>query len=257
MSGTCYNRSDDRAASEFCAAGHHQLRGEDLRQRWDHKIIKRKNGKKKVVIDNLANFLSISPKQTKFFPSVCLVPAEHFCYFGFILCSQLNYCWILKLLSGLRILKLLNLCGNQVISMPLLLMWLFHLFLGKNSKSLIWNDIGRNCLLVHRMEIAKFLMRTFTLPIYLPLWVRFKEVSGKEQTTAYIWFPIVSGEYVCLCIKCFYSRKVIRQTVYWILLPLSSVLYVCALRYASKEDWLVLRFRCRDAQHVHDICTHQ
>ncbi len=39
----------------------------------------------KVVIDNLANFLSISPNQTKFFPSVCLVPAGHFFYFGFSL----------------------------------------------------------------------------------------------------------------------------------------------------------------------------
>ncbi len=29
-----------------------------------HKIIKRKNGKKNVVFDNLANFLSISPNQT-------------------------------------------------------------------------------------------------------------------------------------------------------------------------------------------------
>ncbi len=29
---------------------------------------------------------------------------------------QLNYCWVLKLLSGPRIFKLLNLCGNQLIS---------------------------------------------------------------------------------------------------------------------------------------------
>jgi hypothetical protein len=36
-------RSDSRAASEFCPVGHHQLRGEDLRQWWDHKIIKRKD----------------------------------------------------------------------------------------------------------------------------------------------------------------------------------------------------------------------
>ncbi len=32
----------------------------------------------KVVLDNLANFLSISPNQTKFLPSVCLVPARLF-----------------------------------------------------------------------------------------------------------------------------------------------------------------------------------
>jgi hypothetical protein len=52
-----------------------------------HKIIKRKSGKLKVVIDNLANFLYISPNQLSFFSSVCLVPAGHFCYFGFSLCS--------------------------------------------------------------------------------------------------------------------------------------------------------------------------
>jgi hypothetical protein len=53
-----------------------------------HKIIKRKNGKYvKVVIDNLANFLSISPNQFKFFPSVCLVPSVNFCYFRFSLCG--------------------------------------------------------------------------------------------------------------------------------------------------------------------------
>ncbi len=46
----------------------------------------------------------------------------------------LNFCWILKLLSGPRFLKLLNLCGNQLISIPYcscLLMPLFLLFLGK------------------------------------------------------------------------------------------------------------------------------
>jgi hypothetical protein len=31
---------------------------------------------------------------------------------------QLIYCWILKLLSGPIIFQLLNLCGNQLISIP-------------------------------------------------------------------------------------------------------------------------------------------
>jgi hypothetical protein len=72
-------------------------------------------------MDNLANFLSISPN--KFFPlcffwsqldisatldSVSAVSEGY----------QLNYCWILKLLSGPRNFKLLNLCGNQLISIP-------------------------------------------------------------------------------------------------------------------------------------------
>ncbi len=42
------------------------LRSNDPR----HKIIKRSKG---IVIDNLANYLSISPNQTKISPSVCLV----------------------------------------------------------------------------------------------------------------------------------------------------------------------------------------
>jgi hypothetical protein len=41
----------------------------------------------KVVFDNLAIFLSISPNQTMFLPSVCLVPAGLFCHSCFNLCS--------------------------------------------------------------------------------------------------------------------------------------------------------------------------
>jgi hypothetical protein len=56
-----------------------------------------------VVIDNLANFLSISPNQTKFFPSVCLVPAGHFSFSNSVSTVpegyQLNCCWILKSLK--------------------------------------------------------------------------------------------------------------------------------------------------------------
>jgi hypothetical protein len=84
-----------------------------------------------VVIDNLANFLSISPNQAKFSPLFAwsyldisaisnLVSAVSEGY-------QLNYCWILKSLSGPRNFKLRNLCGNQLISIPLLLMSLFLL----------------------------------------------------------------------------------------------------------------------------------
>jgi hypothetical protein len=69
----------------------------------------------------LANFLSVSPDQSKFFPFVCLVPANQ-PDISAILDSvsvvsesyQLNYRWILKLLSGPRICKLLTLCGNQL-----------------------------------------------------------------------------------------------------------------------------------------------
>jgi hypothetical protein len=41
----------------------------------------------KVVFDNLANFLSISPNQTEFLPSVCLVPAGIFCHSCFNHCN--------------------------------------------------------------------------------------------------------------------------------------------------------------------------
>ncbi len=62
-----------------------------------------------------------------------------------------GYCWILKLLSGPTIFKLLILCGNELIStgIPLLLMSLFLLFLEKEN-SQIFNEY-------------------FYLPLYLPL----------------------------------------------------------------------------------------
>jgi hypothetical protein len=88
----------------------------------------------------LSFFRSVSSNQTKFTPlfawsqldfsatsdSVSAVSERY----------QLTYCWILKLLSGPRIFKLLNLCGNQLISIPL--MSLFLLFLGKIFQQLNW-----------------------------------------------------------------------------------------------------------------------
>jgi hypothetical protein len=65
-----------------------------------------------VVIDNLAIFLSITPNQTKFFLSVCLVPAGISATLNSVSVMsegyQLNYGWILELLSGPRIFKLLK-----------------------------------------------------------------------------------------------------------------------------------------------------
>ncbi len=46
---------------------------------------------------------------------------------------QLNYCWILKLLGGPRIFKLLNWCGHQLIIIPSLLISIFLLFLGEKG----------------------------------------------------------------------------------------------------------------------------
>ncbi len=76
---------------------------------------------------------------------------------------QLNYCWILKLLRGPRIFKLINLCDNQLNSIPYSFLCLCSFwFWGKYSYSWMWNDISRNCLKGHRKKKAKFLMRTFT-----------------------------------------------------------------------------------------------
>ncbi len=75
---------------------------------------------------------------------------------------QLNYCWILKLLSGSSIFKLLNLCGNLLSVYPSCLCIFSFCFWGKYLNSWIWNDNDRNCLLGHRKKISKFLVRTFT-----------------------------------------------------------------------------------------------
>jgi hypothetical protein len=74
----------------------------------------------KVVIDNLAYFLSISPNQTKFFPLSLPGLNRQFLLLRIqsLQCLKVDYCWNSKLLSGTRIFKLLNLCGNQLISIP-------------------------------------------------------------------------------------------------------------------------------------------
>ena len=64
-----------------------------------HKIIKRKNGKYvKVVVDNLANFLSISPNQIKFFLSIACSQLDISATWDSVsaVCEgyQFHYCWI-------------------------------------------------------------------------------------------------------------------------------------------------------------------
>ncbi len=78
--------------------------------------------------------------------------------------SQLNECWILKLLSGPRIFKFLNVCGNQLISIPEQAAYVFVLSVfGENIPTAEFGMIlAGNCLLRHRKRNAKFLMRTFT-----------------------------------------------------------------------------------------------
>jgi hypothetical protein len=66
----------------------------------------------------LANFLSISPNQTKFSPlfawSQLDISATSDSVSAVSKGYQLKFCWILTLLSGPRIFKLLNLCVNQL-----------------------------------------------------------------------------------------------------------------------------------------------
>ncbi len=99
----------------------------------------------------MANFLSISPNQIKFFRSVCLVSAGHFCYFGFSICGV----WSLQLQNS-TIVKMIKWTNLSVY--PSCLCLCSFCFWRKK----IFNSRIRNCLLGHRKKIAKFLMRTCT-----------------------------------------------------------------------------------------------
>ncbi len=84
-----------------------------IRMDYSHKIIK-EDWLSKVVFDYLANFLSNSANQTKFLPSLCLVPDGLFCQSCFNLCSLLKkvinvYCNVLIIiLKYRRILQHVN-----------------------------------------------------------------------------------------------------------------------------------------------------
>jgi hypothetical protein len=91
--------------------------------------------KVKVVIDNLANFFLFLQTKPSFSPlfawSQLDISAISDSVFAVSEGYQLNYSWILKLLRGPKLFKLLNLCGNHPISIPWLLLSLFLLILGK------------------------------------------------------------------------------------------------------------------------------
>jgi hypothetical protein len=74
----------------------------------------------KVVIDNLAIFLSISPTKPRFSPLFAWSQLDISATSDLVSTVsegyQLNYCRILKLLSGHRIFNLLNLYGNHLIN---------------------------------------------------------------------------------------------------------------------------------------------
>jgi hypothetical protein len=117
----------------------------------------------KVVCDNLANFLSISPNQTPVF-AVCLPgPSWTFLPFLFLLILySLPYMYTLYNVHILTPPWTVQYVISCAVNIQLQLYTCFLTMRFKHASSKILNDIGRNSLLGNRKKIAKFLMRTFT-----------------------------------------------------------------------------------------------
>ncbi len=118
----------------------------------------------KVVFDNLANFLSISPNQTPVC-AVCLPgPSWTFLPFLFLLILySLLYMYTLYNVHVLTPTWTVQYVISCAVNIRLQLYPCFLTMRSKHTSSKILNDIiGRNCLLGNRKTIAKFLMRTFT-----------------------------------------------------------------------------------------------
>jgi hypothetical protein len=105
-------------------------------------------------------FLQTKPQ---FLPSVCLVPAEHFCCSCFFSSCTLSHICIL---CTTYMFSHPHITVEYVISCAVnIRLQLYTCFLtmrSKHASSEILNDIGRNSLLGNRKKVAKFLMRTFT-----------------------------------------------------------------------------------------------
>ncbi len=110
----------------------------------------------KVVFDNLANFLSISPNQTPVF-AVCLPgPSWTFLPFLFLLILySLPYMYTLYNVHVLTPTCTVQYVISCAVNIRLQLYTCFLTMRSKHAFSEILNDIGRK-------KIAKFLMRTFT-----------------------------------------------------------------------------------------------
>ena len=117
----------------------------------------------KVVFDNLANFLSISPNQTPVF-AVCLPgPSWTFLPFLFLLILySLPYMYTLYNVHVLTPTFTVQYVITCAVNIRLQLYTCFLIMRFKQASSEILNDIGRNSLLGNRKKMAKFLMRTFT-----------------------------------------------------------------------------------------------
>ncbi len=130
----------------------------------------------KVVFDNLANFLSISPNQTPVF-AVCL-PGHttlhyttlhwttlHWTFLPFLfllILYSLPYIYTLYNVHVLTSTYTVQYVISCAVNIRLQLYTCFLTIRSKHTSSKILNDIGRNSLLGNRKKIAKFLMRTFT-----------------------------------------------------------------------------------------------
>ncbi len=117
----------------------------------------------KVVFDNLANFLSISPNQTPVY-AVCLPgPSWNFLPFLFLLILySLPYMYTLYNVHVLTHTCTVQYVISCAVNIQLQLYTCFLTMRSKQASSKILNDIGRNSFLRNRKKIAKFLMRTFT-----------------------------------------------------------------------------------------------
>jgi hypothetical protein len=118
----------------------------------------------KVVFDNLANFLSISPNQSPVFAACLPVPSWTFLPFLFLLILySLPYMYTLYNVHVLTPTCTVQYVISCAVNIRLQLYTCFLTMRSKHESSKILNDIGRrNSMLGNRKKIAKFLMRTFT-----------------------------------------------------------------------------------------------
>ncbi len=118
----------------------------------------------KVVFDNLANFFLFLQTKPQFLPSVCLVPAGHFCrscFFSSCTLSHTVYVYSVQCTCSHTHMDS-TVCDQLCCKYMATVVHIFLTMRSKHASSKILNDIGRNSLLGNRKKIAKFLMRTFT-----------------------------------------------------------------------------------------------
>jgi hypothetical protein len=124
----------------------------------------------KVVFDNLANFLSISPNQTPVF-AVCLPgPSWTFLPFLFLLILySLPYMITLYNVHVLTPTCTVQYVISYAVNIRLQLYTCFLTMRSKHASSKILNDIGQKLLAGKQKENSQIFNEDFYLPLYLPL----------------------------------------------------------------------------------------